>query len=86
MRLLNKLKSFIRPVNKQPETVMEKDDFKLEASEVVIAPIKPKGRVIRHTKNKQWATEIKGNRGRVVRVMPKELQRIEEAQNGVESE
>lgn len=88
MNLLQRLKTrFKKQTYKYSVPEQTSEDIK-QALEDISKPVppKPKGRVIKQTRATEFNPDPVRRGGRVVKVMPKKLQQLKEAQEKVESD
>lgn len=91
-RLLAKLKR--NPVEPTPPLLMPEDEHRLQLGvEAILAPVepevvkpRPKGRVIKQTRHAEFNPNPPRSGGRVVKVMPRQLQKMRAAQEKVEDD
>lgn len=55
-------------------------------AEVVIEPPQPKGQIVKSTRPAEYNPDIIRRGGRIVKVMPRQLQKIKQAQEKVEDD
>jgi hypothetical protein len=87
MNLLRKLLAKFRPY--QPPLVSNtqlKELARAVQAPVVVAEIKPKGRIIKRTRRPEFDPRTGRRGGRIIKVMPRQLQKIKEAQEKVEDD
>lgn len=91
-RLLTKLKR--QPAELPPSLLAPEDEHTLQLGvEAVLAPVepvvtkpKPKGRVIKQTRHAEFNPNPSRSGGRIVKVMPRQLQKMRAAQEKVEND
>jgi hypothetical protein len=67
-------------------TPLESAELALSVERAKAPPLKPKGRVIKQTRTAEFNPDPLQQRGRIVKVMPRQLQKIKQAQEKVESD
>lgn len=94
MNLLNRIlaKFKDKPPQKVTKPFTDEQSEELHAAvKIATAPVippkpKPKGRVIKQTRHSEFNPDSRQHGGRVVKVMPRQLQKIKAAQEKVEND
>jgi hypothetical protein len=91
MSMMKLLKRLLAKLKRQPQTVpllSPEEEAQLDKDvEAVLAPIpRPQGQVIKSTRPAEYSATTMRHGGRVVRAMPRQLQKIKAAQEKVEDE
>lgn len=88
MNLLHRIKAKLKPEPPAKPLLSETQDAELKAAlaPAPLPPAKPKGRVIKQTRHAEFNPDPSRRGGRIVKVMPRQLQKIKEAQEKVEDD